>query len=163
MVKKMDKKKPRRGEVVMVIPNAKDQIWLHTKGFYPNGVYRLMTGGIDPGEAPEEALKRETMEETGFTVEIAQCLAVVTYTLTNEQSTLPFVSYVFQTQPVEGTPTPIDSGEAIDGFRAVSVETLLDTTQRLRQLEGNFADWGYFRAITHELTARVLLQNQSFR
>ncbi|MDX1524172.1 MAG: hypothetical protein R3264_21255, partial [Anaerolineae bacterium] len=35
------KVKRRRGEVVMVIPNKKGEIWLHTKAFYPPGVYRL--------------------------------------------------------------------------------------------------------------------------
>ncbi|MEW5958361.1 MAG: hypothetical protein AB1801_11585, partial [Chloroflexota bacterium] len=44
--------KPRRGEVVMVVPTEQGDIWLHTKAFYPAGVYRLMTGGLETGEKP---------------------------------------------------------------------------------------------------------------
>ncbi|MCB9076210.1 MAG: NUDIX hydrolase [Anaerolineaceae bacterium] len=157
MVKKMDKKSPRRGEAVMVIPNLAGQIWLHTKKFYPSGVYRLMTGGLDPGENPEKALIREVFEETGFMAEIDRCLAVVTYELTNGTGQYPFVSFVFLTKPTDGVPTPTDSGETIEDFKAVPVEELFETARQLRQLEGDFADWGRFRAVTHELAAQALL------
>ncbi|MCB0207961.1 MAG: NUDIX hydrolase [Anaerolineae bacterium] len=159
----MGKKNPRRGEAVMVIPDTTGRIWLHTKDFYPTGVYRLMTGGMDPGETPEQTLKREAMEETGFAVEIARCLAVVTYKFTNEKSTLPFVSYVFLTQPVNGTPKPTDAGEAIESFQTVTAEALFDMAQQLQHLEGDFADWGRFRAVTHELAARTLLLDTTLR
>src|SRR5512138_2594695 len=58
MVTKISQKKPRRAEVVMVVPDEQGHIWLHTKAFYPQGIYRLMTGGLDPGEAPQRALQR---------------------------------------------------------------------------------------------------------
>src|SRR5687767_8110547 len=62
--------KGRRGEVVLVIPDEEGRIWLHTKDFYPQGVYRLMTGGVKPKEAPDKAFLRETREETGLQVKI---------------------------------------------------------------------------------------------
>lgn len=159
VVKKMDKKSPRRGEAVMVMPNPDGQIWLHTKKFYPEGIYRLMTGGLDPGETAEQALMREALEETGFTTEIDRCLAVVTYDLANGVGQYPFVSFVFMTKPIEGVPTPIDPGETIEDFKPIPVEGLFETAQQLRQLEGKFADWGRFRAVTHELAAQALLLN----
>ncbi|MEM7348815.1 MAG: NUDIX hydrolase, partial [Chloroflexota bacterium] len=90
-------KKGRRGEVIMVVPNENGEIWLHTKSFYPDGTYRLMSGGLEMDENPHKALKREVREETGFKTKIDRCLAVITYTLTSEQQQLPFVSYVFRT------------------------------------------------------------------
>lgn len=151
MMFKTTRKKPRRGEVVMVIPNEQGHLWLHTKDFYPEGIYRLMTGGIDPGEKPDKSLLREVGEETGFAVKIDRCLAVITYTLTTAEGTLPFASYVFLTQPTAGQPCPTDPGERITHFKAVPAAELLTVAQSLRALPGPFQDWGIFRAIAHQV------------
>ncbi len=152
------RQKPRRGEVVMLIPNPAGHIWLHTKDFYPKGVYRLMSGGLETGENPRQALRREVKEETGFSVEIARCLAVVTYTVAVANDHLPFVSYLFLTTPVNGTPTPTDPGEGIAHFRAMPPEALFGVARQLRSLSGKFADWGAFRAIAHQVAAVYLNQ-----
>lgn len=153
MLDLMDKmnRKRRRGEVVMVVPNQQGHVWLHTKAFYPPDVYRLMTGGLEPGERPDRAFRREVEEETGFKTKIDRCLAIITYTLTAENTIVPFVSYVFLTAPTNGFPQPTDPGEEITNFRAIPVEALAGTAQKLRSLEGAFADWGKFRAIAHEV------------
>ena len=157
MMRKMEAK-GRRGEVVMVVPNEQGHIWLHTKSFYPDEVYRLMTGGLEAGEQPHKALRREVEEETGFKTKIDRCLAVITYALSDNEVTLPFVSYVFLTTPTSGFPHPTDPEEAITTFRAVSVEELAEIAQQLRSLTGFFADWGVFRALAHEV-AREQLQS----
>ena len=159
MVVKMSRTKPRRAEVVMVVPNEQSHIWLHTKSFYPQGAYRLMTGGLEPDEAPQAALRREVKEETGFKVKAQRCVAVITYTLAIQDIVLPFVSYVFLTTPVKGRPRPSDPSEAISDFRAVPVPALAETARQLRSLSGEFADWGVFRAVAHEVTCEQLSQN----
>lgn len=160
MVVKLNQKTiPRRAEVVMVVPNEQGQVWLHTKSFYPQGVYRLMTGGLEAGEAPHQALRRETVEETGFKVKAQRCLAVITYTVTTPEGRFPFVSYVFLTTPSRGQPHPTDSKEAIAHFQATPISGLADTARHLRSLTGAFADWGIFRAIPHEVACEQLLQN----
>lgn len=162
MLDKMYRKKPRRGEVVMVIPSeAGGRIWLHTKASYPLGVYRLMTGGLEPAEVPHQALRREVEEETGFKVEIDRCLAVITYTLRDNGNTLPFASYLFLTTPASGLPQPTDSGEAITGFQAIPAQILFNVAYRLRRLTGKFADWGSFRAVAHEVAGDCLTQHAS--
>ena len=150
MVQKMAAK-PRRGEVVMVIPNPAGDIWLHTKAFYPGGVYRLMTGGLEGDEKPHVALLREVVEETGFKIKIDRCLAVITYNISGLGRTMPFVSYVFLTTPAHGRPVPTDPNEAITDFKAVPAAILADTALQLRALDGEFADWGLFRAVAHEV------------
>lgn len=156
MMQKMNRKKPRRGEVVMVLPNEHGQIWVHTKNFYPEGVYRLMTGGIEPDETPAQAMLREVKEETGFKTKIDRCLAVITYAVSDHNITFPFVSYVFTTSPTSGSPHPNDPSEAITNFKAVPVDTLAIVARKLRSLSGAFADWGVFRAIAHEVTQEQL-------
>lgn len=159
MVVKMNQKTiPRRAEVVMVVPNEQGQVWLHTKSFYPRGVYRLMTGGLEAGEAPHQALRREVAEETGFKVKAQRCLAVITYTVAAAEGQFPFVSYIFLTSPTQGQPQPTDPKEAITHFQAVPVSGLADTAHQLRSLSGEFADWGIFRAIPHEVACQQLLQ-----
>lgn len=148
--------KPRRGEVVMVIPNKQSHIWLHTKEFYGDGVYRLMTGGIKPGEKPQMACRRETFEETGFKVDVDRCLAVITYTLMAATVTKPFVSYVFTTQRAKGKPSPTDDSEAIAGFTTVPVLKLGDVAETLETLNGERADWGKFRAVSHRVVQEYL-------
>jgi 8-oxo-dGTP pyrophosphatase MutT (NUDIX family) len=161
MLDKMHRKKPRRGEVVMVIPNETGRIWLHTKASYPLGVYRLMTGGLEPGEVPHQALHREVEEETGFKVEIDRCLAVITYTLHDNGNILPFASYLFLTTPASGVPHLTDSSEAITGFQAIPTQILFNVAYRLRRLTGRFADWGIFRAVAHEVAGDCLTQHSS--
>ena len=158
MLNLMDKmtRKKRRAEVVMVIPNKRGRIWLHTKAFYGKDVYRLMTGGLNPGEKPHLALKREAKEETGFTTRIDRCLAAITYTLTGNGTSQPFVSYVFLTKPASGKPWPIDTSEAIAGFKAVSVTELGKVADKLRQHKDDLTDWGIFRAVAHDLVRELL-------
>jgi len=156
MISNMRYKKNRRSEVVMVIPNTEGRFWLHRKAFYPDKAYRLMTGGINPGESPQLALIREAEEETGFAVNINRCLAVITYHLYDDEGPLPFASYLFLTDPQAGQPQPTDPNEAIEDFLAVSPAELTEVTQRLRMLEGRFRDWGLFRAVAHEVAEDCL-------
>jgi len=155
MMRKM-RDKPRRGEVVMVIPNEQGQFWLHTKAFYPQGIYRLMTGGLESKEKPDEAFLREVAEETGVKTTIDRCLAVITYNLMAAEGVLPFASYLFMTAPTGGLPRPNDPKEAITHFRAVPVEMLPEVAHQLRSIPGPFADWGIFRAVAHEVAYTVL-------
>lgn len=148
---------PRRGEVIMVIPDENERVWLHTKQQYPTGVYRLMSGGINPLESPLAALRRETLEETGFTVEVERCLGVLLYQLSGEGCpTMPFVSYIFLTTPTTGKPHPTDPNESFTGFQKVEPAKLADVAEKLRSIEGDFKDWGRFRATAHDIAAAQL-------
>jgi 8-oxo-dGTP pyrophosphatase MutT (NUDIX family) len=44
-----------------------------------DSVYYVFPGGIEPGETPEAAAKREAWEELGVKVEIQECLATVEF------------------------------------------------------------------------------------
>ncbi len=155
LVGKMSRKR-RRGEVVLVIPDKRRHIWLHTKAFYGDNIYRLMTGGLNPGEKPHMACRREMREETGFKVDIDRCLAVVTYSLSIPDQTRPFVSYVFSTKRVSGQPNPTDESEAIAGFKKIPIAELNVIADELESLEGERADWGTFRAVAHRVAQKQL-------
>lgn len=142
--------KGRRGEVVLVIRHSNGQVWLHTKRFYPPGVYRLPSGGIWRDEPALDAARRECWEEAGLQAPICDCLGIMRYRLERAGVILPFISYFFVLDGGEESPRPRDGGEAIVDFRRVPPAELAQVAQSLRQLPPAWQDWGQFRALAHE-------------
>tara|TARA_E500000331_G_C17008705_1_gene605371 strand:- start:302 stop:769 length:468 start_codon:yes stop_codon:yes gene_type:complete len=58
------KKKYRRGVGIFLI-NKKNQLWVGKRIDTRNDYWQMPQGGIDGAESPEDAMKRELMEETG--------------------------------------------------------------------------------------------------
>jgi len=146
-----------REEVVLVIRRPSGRFLLHTKGFYPPGVFRLPSGSIREGESVLEALFREVHEETGLEVEIERCLGVLSYELCWRGRRAHFISYVFLLREVGGALEAQDTEELIAGFREVSPEELRDVAAKLRGLKGQWKDWGRLRALAHDLVAEEVI------
>lgn len=148
----------RRGEVVLVIRRPGGRVLLHTKSFYPQGIYRLPTGGIHWEEPVLMALSREMAEETGLETKQERCLGILTYSRQNEpESQNPaFISYIFLLDAFRGRPSPQDPGERISSFRSVPVSALREVAGALRALPPEWATWGRFRALAHEIAADAL-------
>jgi 8-oxo-dGTP diphosphatase len=71
----------RRVGVAGIIPQGRTVLVLRrslTDGFLP-GAYDLPGGGLDPGESPEEGIKREVSEETGLRTSIVRRLGSRSY------------------------------------------------------------------------------------
>ena len=75
----------RIGEVCMVVRRRNGKLITAVKTFYPPDAFRLLTGGVDHGEAIETALLREIAEETGLDVTVRRFLTVIEYRLPLEQ------------------------------------------------------------------------------
>ena len=146
----------RRGEVVLAIQRPDRRTLLHTKRFYPEGAYRLPSGGIHPGEPVLSGVMRETKEETGLDVSVDRFLGTVEYELCHGDQRLFFVSYVFLVRADNDRPVVQDSDEQITGFRYVAAPEIRGVAAQLRALPPEWADWGRFRALPHDLVADVL-------
>lgn len=146
----------RRGEVALFILRPSGNVILHTKEFYPEGIYRVPTGGIERGEDVVTAVHRETHEETGLTVVIERCLGVLEYEFRCQGETMPFVSYVFLLRENGGQLRPQDKGERITSYREVPLTELAAVARNLRAIEADWRDWGHYRAIVHSFAAEVL-------
>ncbi len=146
----------RRGEVVLAIRRPDEQVLLHTKSFYPQGAYRLPSGGVHPGEAVLAGAMREAKEETGLDVTVERFVGVVEYEFRHGQRRLPFVSYVFVMQASADAPVPQDPDEEISGFRYVSPAEIRQVAAQLRALPPDWSDWGTFRAMPHDMVADAL-------
>ncbi len=155
-LEKMTKHPNRRGEVVLAIQRPDGQVLLHTKRFYPKGVFRLPTGGVRPDETVLAGVLRETKEETGLVVAVSRFLGTVEYEFRHGQRRLPFVSYVFVVQTNDSAPAVQDLEEEITGFRYVPPSELRRVTAQLRALPAPWSDWGRFRAPPHEVVADAL-------
>lgn len=141
----------RRGEIVFLLENANKEVLLHTKPFFPNGVYRLLSGGINISEAVAETLRREVYEETGFEIDYGYCIAMIFFTFAYKTLSMPFISYLYCCPDISGNPVVQDTSEKISGFRWVTHKELDDIYRQLLNLPDDWKDWGVFRALPHKI------------
>ncbi len=138
----------------MVLLRKSGRVLLNTKEFYPDGAFRIPTGGIHPGESVEAALWRETKEETNLEVEVVRFLAVITYHTPERPKA--FTTYAFLLREVSGDLKVNDPDERISGWREADVLELKDVAERLAGLEGEWWGWGVFRSVVHRVVGELL-------
>ncbi len=146
----------RNGEAVLAIRRPDGRLLLHTKPFYPQGTWRLPSGGIKPGETPEQAAYRELEEETGLPARLERLLGVLTYTFEYDGQRVAFASSLFLFISPDGEPAVQDPDEKISGYRWVWPSELALVATALRRLEPGWRDWGAWRALPHDFMAKAL-------
>jgi len=160
----------RRAEICYIMHRGDpaEGVLLHIKTFYPQGAYRLPTGGIHVGETVLDTLAREIFEETGLTVgdgadtvRVERLLGVLAYNL--HHTTLgatPFATYHFLVKmPPNAVLSPQDPEESIGGWlwRPVrELHAVADTLEHVQHHSLQWADWGRFRALSHRFVAERL-------
>ena len=148
----------RAGEVVLLVRRPNDTYLVHAKAFYPPGVYRLLSGGIKPGEDLSAAVLREAAEETSLDVSVEAFLALVTHRFLRSAHEIEFVSYLFLLAERGGALHVADEGEAITGFRDLPLEGVVALADELEALPGEWRDWGRFRASMHRIAGEVMAE-----
>jgi 8-oxo-dGTP pyrophosphatase MutT (NUDIX family) len=156
-------KPDRYGEVCMVVRRPNGRLLTMKKEFYPPNAFRLLTGGIKPGESIFDGLLRETHEETGLQVEVRRFLAAVAYQISAIEKVPVFYTFAFLLDEIGGKLEVIDVGERIEGFREIEPGELPELAEYLDSLGGdapyslgNWKDWGHFRAVIHRVVWEAL-------
>ena len=145
----------RRGEVVLVIERPGHCVLLHRKGWYEPGIYRLLSGGIDWGEAVETTLARELEEETGLTLDKTHFLGLLDCHIYYASREVSFVSYVFHLSRTKGV-LRLPQTEDITEFRDVPIADLPSVAEDLRHVPPPRAGWGRWRAAAHDFVYEML-------
>jgi ADP-ribose pyrophosphatase YjhB (NUDIX family) len=145
-----------RGEVIMVIVRPNGNVLLHTKEFYPEGVYRLLSGRVLWEDDVEQTLRREVAEETSLDVSVRRFLGLIEYEFRCQGRSVPFVSYVFELHESGGTLCCLDQVEGITDFREAAISDLSQIAAHLERLESRWKDWGQFRAVAHHVVRELL-------
>ena len=149
------KSSDRRGEVVFAI-QMPEGILVHHKSFYGDGVFRLLSGGVDYGEKVVDALRREIEEETSLTLSSGRLLGVQDCQLVYGSRSVRFVSYVFYVHAA-GDLRP-DPKENITEIRVVSMAELAAIAEDLRRTPPPHEGWGRWRALAHDLVYQRLME-----
>lgn len=149
----------RYGEVCMVVRRPSGQLIAAKKTFYPTNGYRLLTGGIHPGEPVLDALLREVREETGLDVAVSRFLVAAAYHLPEQQDSPVFYTFAFLLDETGGTLACLDPDECLEYFREITATELPERAEFLAHLQCGYSpdlgvdwsEWGQFRAIIHRL------------
>jgi NAD+ diphosphatase len=139
----------RTAEVVLIVPRPARKVLVHTKNFYPSGVWRLPTGGLHRGERIDDAIQREAREETGNDLLPARFLFHLRFRW--EGAPKQFDSYGFLTTEASTRIESRDPREQITAFRDVSRDEFAEITRSLETMMGSWTSWGRFRAAPHRL------------
>ena len=148
----------RRSEVIMVLPRPGRKILALTKSFYPEGTYNLPSGGIKPGESPEEAFFREVAEETGLPISFQAQIGRIEHHCYYEDQSIDFTSHVMLGTKSSDTPQSTDEVESICGYVDASAEDLLHFRDHMTRMTGRWVGFGRFRATALDFVAEYLTE-----
>lgn len=108
------------------------------------GAFWAPGGGIDPGEALDEGVRREAWEETGLDVEVERYLLRLNAVFWAGDRARPWISHVFSARNAGKQPQPIDTRE-VERAEWVPVEQFrLDIVPILRA-----SGWGRYEYRLH--------------
>jgi 8-oxo-dGTP pyrophosphatase MutT (NUDIX family) len=151
--------KDKRGEIALVIQRQSDRrVLFHTKSFYPRGIYRIPTGGLEYQESAESGLKRELWEETGLQLQSSDLLGVIAYEFFKGRRRVPFFSFLYHVYTSDTDPQVHDEHEDISGFKWQKIAFLETVSERLKNIKKGWESWGIFRALPHDLALEILEQ-----
>jgi len=107
---KKSQKNGRSHDITMFI-RQKGKFIVIAKHFYPPGLYRAPSGGINPGEDFISGLKREAKEETGCDIDPKHYIMRIEVGFLSGSESVDWVSHIFGADYVSGDLVPQDTGE----------------------------------------------------
>ena len=136
-------KKPNRArfDVRMLLLNDSGKLCVIRSKTH--GFIQIPGGGVEPGENLEQALRRETIEETGFEITDIKSLGYVRENRTSERQPHDWnhsISFVFTAKPTREVGTNYTPGEITEGFEPIWLDPV-EALQSFESSEGHIADY----------------------
>jgi 8-oxo-dGTP pyrophosphatase MutT (NUDIX family) len=161
----------RRGRhALIVLTDTRGHYYLGGKTIYPEGIYRLIGGGIDKDEDPFVGAVREIKEETGLAVKPKHLthLTTINLTSTDEKHRLyHFQTTLFHYQFKKSAPVPSSDLDEIKAFSPQEFKQLINKFQslpeelvylsRIAGTEFRWSDYGKFYSQVHQLALDLTL------
>jgi ADP-ribose pyrophosphatase YjhB (NUDIX family) len=167
-------KRNRAHDVTLYVVKG-EQVVVNAKHFYPQGMFRAPSGGLEPGESFEDGIARELTEETGCRAAIERFLLIARVTfvrgsrgrlldvhsgaeplstnLDEARDTIAWTSYVFQLKYIGGDFAFTDHRE----IREVSLANLEDF-ERFSRFKRDSDNGGlHYRAALHDTVKELLV------
>lgn len=141
----------RDSDITLVIFKDKKVIVI-AKPWYPQGLYRLPSGGWKPDESFEDCAKREGYEETGIRFQLQKYILRSKVTFAYENKEVLWTSHVFTAKYLSGELKPIDTRE----IREVNLLTLNELSSlKQKLLERNSGGLAYRAALTEVILKEI--------
>jgi 8-oxo-dGTP pyrophosphatase MutT (NUDIX family) len=142
-------KNGRKHDITMAIFGDPGVIVI-AKPWYTRGLYRLPSGGLNPGEPLEVGAAREAQEETGVAMELVQYHLRIDVDFVGDDGAIRWTSHVFSARYVRGDVVPEDT-EEIREARWCPVSELLQ--HRDLMLKSSVSGLNYRAALQDEFLA----------
>lgn len=154
-------RRDRRGEVVFCVIRPNGRIIAITCEEYPEGIFRIPTGGIGHEEDIIGAVHREVMEELGLTVEIRRFCGVMRIRFVHASQSVMFYSYVFILAETGGRLLEDASDDEVSAISEIGLDELEKIVDELGNIQGKWKDWGKFRHVTSGAVLDFLRQEEA--
>ncbi len=138
----------RVGEVVFAVERENGKFICVRSSGYPEGIFRIPTGGISHGEDVLEAVHREVGEELGLKAEIKRFLGVIKIEMRHKDETVPFYSYLFHLKETGGRLLQDATDDEVSEIVEADADELARLSEKLLSIERGWRDWGTFRHMT---------------
>lgn len=135
----------RCGEVAFALERKNGKFVVIRNNIYPDGIYRIPTGGIRFGEDVLSALYREISEELGVNVELKRFLGAVKYDISYHDEHIDFYSFVFWMKEISGTILKDATQNEISDFAEADLQFLEQISEKLQSEGEDRGDWRSFR------------------
>jgi ADP-ribose pyrophosphatase len=146
----------RRGEVVFCVCRPDGKVIIITCKDYPQGIYRIPTGGIGHGEDIINAVYREVKEELGLEVAVKRFGGVLRIRFEHNDDYVMFYSYLFILDEKKGRLLLDASDDEISEVKEVYPSELYFYINKLNNIVGKWSDWGKFRFTTSNAILKLL-------
>jgi len=148
---KGSQKNGRSHDITLYIRKGEEFV-VNAKHFYPAGLFRAPSGGIEPGEDLVEGAKREAIEETGSIVELERYILRIGVEFFCEDEAVQWTSHVFLADFISGDLSQRDTRE----IREVSLASLNDFDHFGEVMRASSIGGFHYRAYLHDQVRELL-------